>query len=120
MKNLTGPSSHRPRNRSPTGDDGHCSAGKADRKVWVGIRPEGFVLKADGAFTCDLDRIEVMGRDVSVISTHPASLKEEVRSIINADLSVDISGETIRYSIKPHKIFLFGKDDEERIRFEVK
>ena len=101
-------------------DDVMAVAGVRDGEVNVGIRPEGFIPDANGPLKCRPVNLEVMGRDVSVISTHPASLKEEVRSIINADLSVDISGETIRYSIKPHKIFLFGKDDEERIRFEVK
>ena len=61
-----------------------------------------------------------MGRDVSIVSTHPASANPDVRSIINADNKVDTSSETVRYSIKPHKLFLFNKETEERIYFEVK
>ena len=42
-----------------------------DQEVTLGIRPEGFILREDGPLTCDLTRVEVMGRDVSVVSTHP-------------------------------------------------
>jgi multiple sugar transport system ATP-binding protein len=60
-----------------------------------------------------------MGRDVSIVSTHAASLNPLVRSIINADARLDL-GETVRYTVKPHKLFIFSKETEERIRFEVK
>ena len=91
-----------------------------DQDVVVGIRPEGFVLDENGPLQCKPMNVEVMGRDVSVVSTHTASLNPLVRSIINADNRVDIAGESVRYSIKPHKIFLFNKTTEERIYFEVK
>ena len=94
--------------------------GVADQEVSVGIRPEGFVLDDNGPLCCRLSNVEVMGRDVSVVSTHPASQKPSVRSIINADNRVDSSRETVRYTIKPHKLFLFSKDTEERLPFEVK
>ena len=45
--------------------------GKRDGPVWVGIRPEGFILDANGPFICEMDRVEVMGRDVSVVCRHP-------------------------------------------------
>ena len=44
--------------------------GVSDQPVHVGIRPEGFILKEDGPLSCDLVRLEVMGRDVSIVSTH--------------------------------------------------
>ena len=58
-----------------------------------------------------------MGRDVSIVSTHEASVNPIIRSIINADNKVDISKETVRYSLKAHKVFLFNKETEERIYF---
>ena len=61
-----------------------------------------------------------MGRDVSIVSTHDDSMNPSVRSIINADNKFDVSSEYIRYTIKPHKIFIFNKETEERIYFEVK
>ena len=36
--------------------------GVSDQPVHVGIRPEGFILKEDGPLSCDLVRLEVMGR----------------------------------------------------------
>ena len=93
--------------------------GVADQDVTVGIRPEGFILDENGPFICNLSNVEVMGRDVSVVSAHPAALVPAIRSIINADNKVAAS-ETVSYSLKPHKVFLFAKETEERIRFEVK
>ena len=95
-------------------------SGVADQDVYVGIRPEGFELNDQGSLQCKLSNVEVMGRDVSVVSTHEASLNPVVRSIINADHKVDLGSAVVRYNIKPHKIFLFNKENEERIDFEVK
>ena len=93
--------------------------GVADQKVNVGIRPEGFELVDNGAFTCNLKSVEVMGRDISVVSEHEASQNPVIRSIINADNKV-AAGATVSYNLKPHKVFLFSKEDESRIYFEVK
>ena len=95
-------------------------AGVADQEVTVGIRPEGFVPSANGALVCKLNNVEVMGRDVSVVSTHEASVNPIVRSIINSDVRIDATAATIRYAVKPHKVFVFNKETEERIYFEVK
>ena len=94
--------------------------GVEDQEVTIGIRPEGFELADNGALDCKLNNVEVMGRDVSIVSTHPASLNPVIRSIINADNKVDITATSVRYNIKPHKIFIFNKETEERVRFEVK
>jgi multiple sugar transport system ATP-binding protein len=94
--------------------------GISDRNVIVGIRPEGFVLDENGALTCALNNIEVMGRDVSVVSQHPSSLNPVVRSIINSDNKIDATSSTIKYSLKPHKVFVFDSETEERLYFEVK
>ena len=94
--------------------------GREDQEVTVGIRPEGFSLDENGPLTCRLNNVEVMGRDVSVVSTHPASLKPSVRSIIDADDRSGLNGETVRYSVKPHKLFVFHKETEKRLAFEVK
>jgi len=88
-----------------------------DMPVTVGIRPEGFVLDENGPFKCRLSNVEVMGRDVSIVSTHPASLNPIIRSIINADNKVDAAKAEVRYTLKPHKVFLFDKETENRIRF---
>ena len=91
--------------------------GVADQDVWVGIRPEGFEPDSLGAMVCGLNNVEVMGRDVSVVSTHPASANPVVRAIIDADNKIDLAEKSIRFSLKPHKVFLFNKETEERIEF---
>ena len=89
----------------------------SDRDVYVGIRPEGFVLSDDGAFTCDLVGVEVMGRDISVISKNAASEGENIRSIISSENVVDTSKAKVSFDIKPNKLFVFDKETEERIEF---
>ncbi len=97
-----------------------AAPGIPDQDVHVGIRPEGFILDPNGPLTCKLSNVEVMGRDVSVVSTHEASSNPFVRSIIDADNKVDLSAGSVRFSLKPHKVFVFSKEDEKRIHFEVK
>ena len=94
--------------------------GVEDQEVTIGIRPEGFELDENGSFTCHLRNVEVMGRDVSVVSSHPAAAAPLIRSIIDADNRVDTRKQTVKFRIKPHKLYLFHKDTEERIPFQVK
>ncbi len=89
--------------------------GTADQDVYVGIRPEGFVLNPNGALHCKLSNVEVMGRDSSIVSTHEASLNPVVRAIIDSDNKVDPDAETVAFSLKPNKVFLFNRETEERI-----
>ena len=91
--------------------------GVADQTVHVGIRPEGFVLKEDGPLSCDLVRLEVMGRDVSIVSTHEKSQNVTIRSIIDADEGKSLPTGKVHFGLKPAKVFLFCTDTEERIRF---
>ncbi|MBQ2279264.1 MAG: ABC transporter ATP-binding protein [Clostridia bacterium] len=93
--------------------------GAADEDVWVGIRPEGFVLDENGPFTCTLSGLEVMGRDVSVVSTNGKSANPVIRSIISAENKVDLASPTVRFTLKPKKVFIFRKSTEERIRFDI-
>ena len=94
--------------------------GIADQDVTVGIRPEGFIPDENGPLRCRVSNIEVMGRDVSIVSTHSASLNPVVRSIINADHGIQLQQEFVRYAVKPRKLFIFSRETEERIPFEVK
>ena len=94
--------------------------GISDREVYVGIRPEGFVPDENGAFEVALSNVEVMGRDVSIVSTHPASENPVVRSIVDADFKISRdTHSTVKFNLKPHKVFIFDKETEERIYFEV-
>ena len=91
--------------------------GVSDRDVTVGIRPEGFNLDENGALVCELSNVEVMGRDISIVSKNEASLNPVIRSIINSDSKIDATAKTVKYSLKPHKVFIFDAKTEERIHF---
>ncbi len=100
------------------GEDAVMEAkGVEDRKVYVGIRPEGFELSEDGKLRCALSNVEVMGRDVSVVSTNAAAVSPQIRSIIASENLSSLTGDTVRYNLKPHKVFLFDAETEERIYF---
>jgi len=88
-----------------------------DQEVTVGIRPEGFLLQENGPLTCGLTGVEVMGRDISVVSTHPCSENVSIRSIINAETKVDPNGQTVRFALKPNKLYLFHPQTGKRIPF---
>lgn len=98
--------------------------GVENQDVYVGIRPEGFVLNPNGVLHCKLVNVEVMGRDVSIVSTHEGlssqSANQVVRAIIDADNKIDSSTEDVAFNIKPNKIFLFSRETEERIYFGEK
>ena len=91
--------------------------GVADQDVYVGVRPEGFVLDDAGTFGCSLSAVEVMGRDVSIVCTNEASANPVIRAIINAENVVDESKDVVKFNLKPNKTFIFNKETEERIYF---
>ena len=91
--------------------------GVCDQAVVAAIRPEGFALSETGAFSCALSGVEVMGRDISVVSTHPASRNANIRSIISAENRVDMTSGKVRFDLKPGKVFLFHRETEARICF---
>lgn len=96
----------------------HEETGQAvlsDRDVWVGIRPEGFLLREEGPLVCDLNGVEVMGRDISVLSRNRASVNPTVRSIISTENRVDTASPKVRFALRPEKVFLFDKKTEERL-----
>lgn len=93
--------------------------GVEDQDVYVGIRPEGFILDENGPLCCKLSRVEVMGRDISVVSTHETSENAVIRSIIGSENKVDLSSPVVRFAVKPGKVFLFNKKTEDRIDFTI-
>ena len=95
-------------------------SGVEDQDVYIGIRPEGIEPAENGVFSCKLNNVEVMVRDARVVSSHEASINPVVRAIISSDIKVDATADTVKYNIKPHKFFLFNKETEQRVYFEVK
>ncbi len=98
--------------------------GIENQEVFVGIRPEGFILQEDGPFCCTLNGVEVMGRDISVVSQNKASLNQSIRAIVGAEHLAGIGKERqatetkVRFALRPHKVFLFSRETEKRIDFE--
>ena len=92
--------------------------GLPEGDVTVGIRPEGFLPDPAGAFSLALSRVEVMGRDTSVIADHPASESGAVRAVISSESVPDAGSGTVRFTLKKNKVLLFSPEgEEERIPF---
>ena len=93
--------------------------GAADGAVTVAVRPEGFEVQKDGALGCALKTVEVMGRDISVVCTHPLCENTAIRAIVDADNLAQIGGSTVRFALKPAKVHLFDPATGDRIRFDA-
>lgn len=89
--------------------------GVEDQPLTVGIRPEGFLLREDGPLSLDLVRVEVMGRDISVVSTSAVSINPTVRSIIDAEMRLKVKEKKVCFALRSSKVLLFHKETEERI-----
>ncbi len=90
--------------------------GLPDQPVVLGVRPEGLLPAEDGALTCALSGVEVMGRDISVVASHPACQGLTLRAIIAADTPVRPETGSVRFAIKPGKAFVFRAETGDRIR----
>ena len=94
-------------------------SGAPDGEVYAAVRPEGFILQENGPLGCRLSGVEVMGRDVSIVSRHDCAVSPVIRAIIGSDNRVNTDSETVRFALKRNKTFIFARKTEERIRFEV-
>ena len=86
-----------------------------DQDVYVGVRPEGFILHPDGQLHCQLSSVEVLGRDVSIVSTHEASVNPTIRAIVISGQAPDLHSPMVNFNLNPEKVFLFSKETEERL-----
>ncbi|MBR3056511.1 MAG: ABC transporter ATP-binding protein [Clostridiales bacterium] len=105
-----------------------CVKDTKDQEVFIGIRPEGFLLREDkekngkldgknGVFHADLLAIEVMGRDTSVVFSHSSSEIEgtRLRAIVSSDNQIDPESKTVAFDVNPKKVFVFSKETQERL-----
>lgn len=100
------------------GDEAVLSVpGAQEGPVTVGIRPEGFIPSESGTLTCELSRVEIMGRDTSVISNHPKCKTGVIRSIVSSDFAITTAEKYVKFDLKPHKVLLFDTKTGERILF---
>ena len=93
-----------------------AAPGVADQELWCAIRPEGFTVAGNGPLTCQLQAVEIMGRDVSVVAEHPALESAQLRAIDPDARRMDTDAQTVHFAIDPEKVLLFSKADEKRIR----
>ena len=100
------------------GEDNVLSVKNApDGDVYVGIRAEGFIPKENGSLSCELKGIEVMGRDISILSVNKNALTPTVRAIVSSENAAVSTASTVRFDLKPSKVFLFDKQTELNIPF---
>jgi len=103
------------------GDDAVLSiSGAEPQDVYAGIRPEGFTVSDSGQLRCKLDRVEVLGRDFSILSSNDASVNAVVRSIINTDAFISQQqpaqqSGSVKFTLRPNKVHLFNRTTEMRV-----
>ena len=113
--------------------------GTETRQVYVGIRPEGFEALSDaetindnsgdqngnatskagngfGVLKCEFRKMEVMGRDTSIICYHEAFDGTVIRAIIPSDTRPQFVGGEVCFRLKPSKVHIFDAETEEVIR----
>jgi len=91
-----------------------------NKDVYVAVRPEGFILagKDDkNVLTANLELVQILGRDVSLVANNPNCIKPNFKVIVAAE-EAESPAANLRLKIKPSKLFLFDGVTEERIRIE--
>ncbi|MBU1144507.1 MAG: ABC transporter ATP-binding protein [Firmicutes bacterium] len=85
----------------------------ADQKVFIGIRPEGFLVdkKKESPFNFEIDLIETIGRDTTLIIEIPGNEgglldKNTFKAIVDAEHKITL-GQKVHFNIKPEKMHLF-------------
>ena len=89
-----------------------------DKDIFVAVRPEGFILAKKGqknVLSADIEQLQVLGRDISLVALNKASVKPTFKVIISSEEMQQ--GKSVKLLLKPNKTFLFDGETEERIRF---
>ena len=93
-----------------------AAKGIKDQKVYVAIRPEGFAIGNDKSkyfLKTNIDMIQVLGRDISIVAKDPNCTKETFRVIVSNN-DTNLTGN-INLEVIPNKMFIFDHETEERI-----
>jgi len=83
-----------------------------DQDVYVGIRPEGFIINEKGKLECDYLRTETQGRDTTIISGNSNCESNTIRAIVRSDEDIKNTNDKIRFDLKSNKVHIFSKKDE--------
>ncbi len=86
-----------------------------DQEVFVAIRPEGFYVSESekNTLNADVEMIQVLGRDISIVATNENCLKPTFKVIIQHN-DASFVGH-IHLAVDPEKLFVFDISSEERI-----
>jgi len=93
---------------------------KDGHKIYVAIRPEGFlagneVAAKDKVLTLNVNQIQTMGRDISLVCDSAAHTDEnDIKVIIDSLIKVDLGIN--KFGIKEKKTFVFDAEDEQNKR----
>ncbi len=91
-----------------------------DGVVFVGIRPEGFMMgdaikEEDKVLTLSCNEILTMGRDLTLICSNPFFVGDKIKIIVDSDLNPKVGD--IKFALRSTKVFVFDGESEERIDF---
>ena len=103
------------KNKLYIGENAVMNYKAADQEVYVGIRPEGFIVNNKGKLSLNYSRVETQGRDTTVISENNNCISGTIRSIIASDEKLDVKKDIVKFDLKPNKVHLFSKVDEKAI-----
>ena len=87
-----------------------------DQDVYVGIRPEAFIYAPEGVLSLDVDHIELMGREKTVIARHSSSTNEIIRAIIPIETIIPTTAKRLAFNLKKSAVYIFSKETGNRLR----
>ena len=95
------------------GEDKLLEVEESDQEVYVAIRPEGFIVNPLGKFKCQFERVQVMGRDTSLILHHDKCISDQdIRAIVTSDTKYNVVDNQLSFDIRADKLFVFNKKEE--------
>jgi multiple sugar transport system ATP-binding protein len=89
--------------------------GNFEGSVLVGVRPEGYEIDEKGLLVLQPQFVEMIGRDMSLVASHPDALTPSIRVVLAMDEFKFNPNQMIRMKLKPHKTFVFEKDTGRRL-----
>jgi len=89
--------------------------GNIEGSVLLGVRPEGYEINDQGALSLQPQFIEMIGRDMSLVASHPDALTPSIRVVLTMDEFKFNPNQIIRMKLKAHKTFIFEKETGRRL-----
>jgi multiple sugar transport system ATP-binding protein len=84
-------------------------------EVLIGVRPEGYDIDPKGSITLQPQFVEMIGRDMSLVASHPNAESSSLRIVLNSDEFTFSPSQKIKVKLKPHKTFIFEKGTGRRL-----